>query len=114
MTELVAPLTHLLVRGEDAVHRARRAEIRVFIEELGVDLSRCLVGEALGVEHSEHLRALVGRGSARSRAFSRRSFSFSIASGSRFLLGLRPRFAGVRPASSPLSRCLRHATTCDE
>ncbi len=40
MPELIAPLPHLGVRGEEAVHRALGAEILPFVEQRGVDLAR--------------------------------------------------------------------------
>jgi len=36
--ELVAPLTHLMIRRQNAVHRALRAEVALLIEQRRVDL----------------------------------------------------------------------------
>src|SRR2546426_5245471 len=58
MPELIAPLPHLGVRGQEAIHRALGAEIRALVEQGGVDLPRREVDEARRVQLLEHRRAL--------------------------------------------------------
>jgi hypothetical protein len=53
-----APNTHLAVLLEDAVHRSDGTEIRVLVEQLGIDLTWRLVHEALAIEHLEHAHLL--------------------------------------------------------
>src|SRR5437867_10344753 len=53
VTELIAPLADLLVLGEDAVHRALRAEVVPLVEKRGIDLGRRAINEARFVENRE-------------------------------------------------------------
>jgi hypothetical protein len=52
--ELVAPLADLLIRRENPVHRALRAEVATLVEQRRVDLDRRQVHEAWLVQHVEH------------------------------------------------------------
>jgi hypothetical protein len=52
---------YLVVLGEHATHRVLRAQELAILEELRLDLRRCLVHERLTVERREHLRALLVR-----------------------------------------------------
>ena len=65
MPSLRAPLADLIVRGEHAVHRARRAGIRAFVEERGGAGGRRTVRQARFVEHGEDARSLHRRQRAR-------------------------------------------------
>ena len=60
MAELVAPLAHLVVRRQDAVHRALRAEVLPLVEQRGVDLRGREVDEARLVQHGEDGGLLAG------------------------------------------------------
>ena len=57
MFELIAPLSHRLIRGQDPIHRALRAQVLAFIEQRGDDLGGRAVDEARGGEHVEHMLA---------------------------------------------------------
>ena len=57
MFELIAPLSHRLICGQDPIHRALRAQVSAFIEQRGDDLGGRAVDEARGGEHVEHLLA---------------------------------------------------------
>src|SRR5262245_59530737 len=61
MPSLVTALADLLVRRQNAVHRPHGANVLALVEELGVDLPWCLVGEAVAVEDGEDVVALGGR-----------------------------------------------------
>ena len=65
MAQLVAPLAHLAVGFEDAVHGAHRAEVDALVEERGVDLARGFVDETGAVERVEDRLTLGGRLNAR-------------------------------------------------
>src|SRR5580658_1846993 len=52
--ELIAPLAHLLIRRENPVHRALRAEVTTLVEQRRVDLDGRQVHEARLVQHVEH------------------------------------------------------------
>lgn len=60
VTELVAPLADLLIRRENAVHRAFGAEVAALVEQRRVDLGGREVDEAWLVQRGEHLHALTG------------------------------------------------------
>ena len=60
MARLVAPLAHFTGRGQEAIHRPRRAEIGLFFEQRGVDFGRGLVDEPIAVQHVEDGLAFVG------------------------------------------------------
>jgi hypothetical protein len=60
MPELIAPLAHLRVLGQEPVHRALRAEIRALVEQGGVDLGGRQVHEARLVQLGEHGALFVG------------------------------------------------------
>jgi hypothetical protein len=57
MPELSAPLPHLGVRGQEAIHRPLGTEIRALVEQGGVDLARRQVHETRRVQLLEHGRA---------------------------------------------------------
>src|SRR5664280_1215998 len=61
MAELVAPLADLGRRGEDAVHRPLRREVRALIEQGGVHRSRRRIEKAWGMELAEHHGSLGSR-----------------------------------------------------
>jgi len=65
VAELIAPLAHLALGREDAVHRAQRAEVALLVEQAGVDLGRSQVDEARLVQDLDHHRALRARARAR-------------------------------------------------
>src|SRR6266566_6049322 len=54
MPELIAPLPHLGVRGQEAIHRPLGTEIRALVEQGGVDLAWGQVHEARRVQLLEH------------------------------------------------------------
>jgi hypothetical protein len=54
MPRLVAPLSDFLRGVEDAVHRARRAEIRVLLQQRGLDFRGGLIDESLAVQDVEY------------------------------------------------------------
>src|SRR3989442_14742889 len=58
MPELIAPLPHLGVRGQEAIHRALGTEIRALVEQGGVDLPRREIHEAWRVQLLEYRCAL--------------------------------------------------------
>lgn len=60
VTALRVALTDLAVLGQDAVHREFGAEVAPFVEERGVDLGGCQVGEARRVEDIKDGAALLG------------------------------------------------------
>jgi DNA primase catalytic core len=49
-----APFPYLVVFTKDAVHRGNRAQVRVLVQELGVDLQRWLVHEPRRVQRGHH------------------------------------------------------------
>ena len=53
MGELVTPFAHRLLRGQDAIHRALRAQVLPFIEQRRDDLRGRAVDEAWAGEHVE-------------------------------------------------------------
>src|SRR5206468_10487062 len=57
MPELRAPLPHLGVRGQDAIHRPLGTQILAFVEQGGVDLARRQVHEARRMQLLEHRRS---------------------------------------------------------
>src|SRR5579859_391051 len=67
MRRLAATLTHLTFGMQQAVHRRHRAQIATFIQQVGIDAGRCLVDEALLVQHAEDLGAFVSTECARLR-----------------------------------------------
>jgi hypothetical protein len=67
MPELIAPLAHFLSIIQQAVHRANRAQITVFVEQRGVNLGGRLIDEPLGVQRAEHDLPLLGRKGSRRR-----------------------------------------------
>ena len=54
VSELVTPLAHFLIRREDPVHRALRAEVTALVEQRRVDLGGRQVHEARLVQDVEH------------------------------------------------------------
>jgi hypothetical protein len=60
MPELIPPLSHFSVLGQQAIHGAFGAEIRALVEQCGVDLRRGQVHEAGLVQLREHDALLVG------------------------------------------------------
>ena len=73
MPGLGAPLTHFVGRGEHAIHRARGAEVRLLLEQRGMDLGGRLVDEPRAVQHVEHRLALGRAQRARRPRISRRA-----------------------------------------
>ena len=67
MPQLIAPLANFLGLMQDAVHRADRAEVRVFVEQGGVNLGRRAIDEPLAVQRVEHRLPLRGTQRARWR-----------------------------------------------
>ena len=59
MTPLVPPFAHFMVRIEDPVHRAHRAQIAIFIQQGRTHLGRRLVHEALAMEQVEDFLSIV-------------------------------------------------------
>lgn len=57
-TELIAPFAYTLVVVEYAIHRSDAAKVFVFVEQLGVNLPRRLVGKAFTVELVEYRLSL--------------------------------------------------------
>ena len=57
MGELIAPFSHRLLRGQDAIHRALRAQVLPFIEQGRDDLRRRTVDEARRHERVQDLLA---------------------------------------------------------
>jgi hypothetical protein len=51
---LGAPLLRLALGCQNAVHRALGAQVGTFVQQGGVDLGRCGVTEALGMEQRQH------------------------------------------------------------
>jgi len=60
MPQLSATFTDFIVLREEGVHRADRAEEDALIEQRGVDLRRCLVGEIRRVQHVQDCLPLRG------------------------------------------------------
>jgi hypothetical protein len=60
MPELVPALPHLAVGRQEAIHRARGAEVLPFVEQRGVDFGRREIHESFLVEHGEHCGLLFG------------------------------------------------------
>ncbi len=54
MPRLIAPLPDFLRGVQDAIHRARRAEIRLFLEQRGLDFRGGLIDETLAVQDVEY------------------------------------------------------------
>jgi hypothetical protein len=75
MPRLIAPLPDFLRGVQDAIHRSRRAEIRLFLEQGGLDFRRRVIDEPLAMQDVEH-RLPFGRdqGTRRRRAWSRRRY----------------------------------------
>jgi hypothetical protein len=71
-SQLVAPLTDLAFRREDAVHRARGAPVRAIVEKRGDDLCRSAIDEARSMEEVEDVLALLDGESARRGAWATR------------------------------------------
>src|SRR5207245_1905006 len=126
MPELRAPLPHLGVRGQDAIHRPLGTQIPALVEQRGVDLAGCQVHEARRVQLLEHARAFrlaatcfcsSTSASARSARFCHRlisrACSASLLSRGSTTRRAGPRFVGA-PASSPRSRAARHVVRCEE
>ncbi len=59
MTQLIAPLSYLLVLAQDTVHRPPMAHVVAFIQERGIDLTRRRIAESLTVEQITHLGFLL-------------------------------------------------------
>ena len=73
MPRLGAPLPDFLRGVENAIHRARGAEIRLFLEQRGLHFGGRLIDEPLAVQHVEHRLAFGGPERARrGRAWGRR------------------------------------------
>ena len=60
MPQLVPPLPHLALRGQEAIHRALGTEVVPFVEQGGVDLGRGQVHEARLVQHVQDRGLLPG------------------------------------------------------
>jgi hypothetical protein len=58
MAQLLAPLAHLLVRRQHAIHRAFGAEVLPGIEQRGIDLRRGQIHEARLMQQGEDRAAL--------------------------------------------------------
>ena len=58
MVTLIAPLSDRLIRGQDPIHRPRRAQVLAFVEQRRHDLCRRTVDEAWAGEHIEDVLAL--------------------------------------------------------
>ena len=54
MAQLLAAFADFAMPAEDAIHGADRAVVDAFIEQSGVDLGRCLVGEARRMQQIQH------------------------------------------------------------
>ena len=98
MPELIAPLPHLRVRGQEAIHRALGAEVVPFVEQRGVDLggragprSAARASTSSTVACSPALRA---RGE---RALAPAGLSGAVAGGNRW--------PGAAPAPRTWARC---------
>jgi len=61
MTQLVAPFTDWPILGQDAVHRARRAQVAPLVEERGPHGARRQVAETVVIEDVQHGLAFGGR-----------------------------------------------------
>jgi hypothetical protein len=59
MSQLFSALTHLVGSGEDAIHRANRAEISPFIQEGGIYFCGSLIDEAVAMKNVQHVLSLV-------------------------------------------------------
>jgi hypothetical protein len=59
MATLAATLRNLTMGGEDAMHRADRAQIDAFIQQGGIDLGRGLIREAGRAQVGKHLKSLI-------------------------------------------------------
>jgi hypothetical protein len=53
MPRLIAPLPDFVCVGEDAIHRADRAEVRLFLEQRRMDLGGRLIDEPLAAQRVE-------------------------------------------------------------
>jgi len=53
MPRLGAPLPDFIGGGQHAIHRARRAEVRLFVQQGGVDFGGRLIDKPLAVQHVE-------------------------------------------------------------
>jgi hypothetical protein len=62
MPRLVAPLPDFLRRVQNAIHRPRRAEIGLFLEQRRLDFRRRLIEEPLAVQDVEHRWRSAGTG----------------------------------------------------
>src|SRR5881396_2224700 len=72
MAELIAPLPHLRVLGQEAIHHAFGTEILAGVEQRGIDLRRRVIHEAWLMQQGEDRGALAraerpGRGTPRRR-----------------------------------------------
>src|SRR5438094_10116308 len=72
MAELIAPLPHLRVLGQEAIHRAFGTDVLPGVEQRGIDLRRGVIHEARLMQQREDRAALArteraGRGAPRRR-----------------------------------------------
>ena len=60
MLELIPPLAHFLMSGQQAIHRPRGAQVSTFVEQRGVHFGWRQVHEPWLVQHGEDIGTLAG------------------------------------------------------
>src|SRR5207245_369937 len=98
MAELIAPLPHLRVLGQEAIHRAFGTDVLPGVEQRGIDLRRGVIHEARLMQQRED-RAALARTERAGRGAPRRPGPRAPSGGARTTTPLAATTPRPRPAS---------------